>query len=332
MALCLMMATVTTRCSLNRLILKRNCYFRLPFKYDASNLRAADYPVIRGKQYSLKEVRGVVHDYINSYFYSINSHFATTCASTYCAVFGLHVPIMMDALAEGGDGNGAFDILESAMLGKENAATLDPSVFIDDNEWRKCAHFALHKKRVCIKEAKNGTATNKYNIDVVKRFVAGEELIVRANFGFSSEVRFDRMKKHQSCNCVDVNPMISVPKSMACPQAREEVKSVAKKSPTDSIGRRFLASAVGLATLVSVFFEVCHEEGRFLKNSVDILEGILSSSAASHVYFCEILQPAWDELGGEAVLISVLQPEIFKEHMRSSTDWYVRRVCNLDTN
>ena len=167
---------------------------------------------------------------------------------------------------------------------------------------------------------------------MVKRFVAGEELIARANCEFSSEVRFDRMKKQQSCNYDDVSPMISVPKSIACPPAREEVKSVANKSPTESIGRRFLASAVGLATLVSDPREVCHEEGRFLKIPADILEGILSSSAASHVYFREILQPAWDELGGEDVLISVLQPESLDEHMRSSTDWYVRRVCSLESN
>ena len=95
---------------------------------------------------------------------------------------------MMTALGKGGDGKGIFDILESATLGKKNSASLDPSIFIDDNEWRKSAHFGLHKKRACIKEAKKGTPKCKYNVDVLKRFVAGEELIVRANFGYSSEV------------------------------------------------------------------------------------------------------------------------------------------------
>ena len=39
----------------------------------------------------------------------------------------------------------------------------------------------------------------------------------------------------------------------------------------------------------------------------------------------------WDELGGEDVLISFLQAESLDEHMRSSTDRYVRRVCSLES-
>jgi hypothetical protein len=77
---------------------------------------------------------------------------------------------------------------------------------------------------------------------VLKRFIAGEELIVRANFGYSSEVRF-QAKRQQSCNYDDVAVMISVPQNSACPPLRkDDVKTATRKSPTDSLGRRFLAS------------------------------------------------------------------------------------------
>ena len=101
------------------------------------------------------------------------------------------------------------------------------------------------------------------------------------------------------------------------------------KSATESMGRRFLASAVGLATLVTEPSEVCREEGRFLKIPADILEGILSSSSASHIYFREILEVAWEEVGGEDRVVGTLQPESLDDHMKSSTDWYVGRVCGL---
>ena len=304
---------------------------RLPFKYDADNINRADCPTLRGKTYTLNEVREIVHDYIDSFFFGNDNYFATSCASTYCAFFGIHVAVMMVALGEGGDGKGLFDILEATMFNKGKAATLDPSIFIDDNEWRKSAHFGLHKKRVCIKEAKGASATNKYNVDVLKRFIVGEELIVRANFGFSTEVRFDRMKKQQSCNYDDVGVMISIPKCVALPQPKtDDSKTPGKqKSPTESLGRRFLASAVGLATLVTDPVQTCHDEGRFLKMPSDMLENVFASNVAAHVYFNEILQPAWNDLGDEAAIVGLLAPDALDAHMKSSCNWYVQRVCGI---
>ena len=98
-------------------------------------------------------------------------------------------------------------------------------------------------------------------------------------------------------------------------------------SHQQSLGRRFLASAVGLATLVSD--RSSHEEGRFLRVPSDILETVMSSSAATHVYFREILMPAWAEIGDENAIVSMLDPDNIYEHMKSSTDWYVARVSGL---
>ena len=120
-------------------------------------------------------------------------------------------------MGDGGDGKGLFDILESTLFGKENAAMLDPSIFVDDNEWRKSAHFGLHKRRVCIKETKKASGSCRYNVDVLEGFCVGEELTVRTNFGFSSEVRFDKMKKQEGCNYDGVGELISVPTCFAIP-------------------------------------------------------------------------------------------------------------------
>ena len=276
-------------------------------------------------------MRDVVHDFVDSYFYKNDNYFAVSCAYTYCAFYEIHVPSMAVALGEGGDGKGAFDILESATLGPENSATLDPSIFIDDNEWRKSAHFGLHKKRVCIKEAKKGTNPNKYNIDLLKRFIAGEELIVRANYGFSNVVRFHKMKKQQSANFDDVGAMVTVARSVACPAIKrageDNEKKPHKKASTESLGRRCLAAAVGLASLVTE--GVCHEEGRFLKMPSDILESVLASPAAAHVYFREILERVWFDMVDEAAIVATLDPDSLDDHMASSSKWYVDRVCGL---
>ena len=88
----------------------------------------------------------------------------------------------------------------------------------------------MHVYSFCIKEAKGGGGRAKYNMDVLKRFISGEELIVRANFGYSSEVRYDRMKKQQSCNYDDVGTMVAVPRSSTCP-------APAKGSAGDKTGK-----------------------------------------------------------------------------------------------
>ena len=308
---------------------QNNCYFRVPFKYEEANVTLADCPVIRGRQYSLSDVRKVVHDYIDSFFYKNDGYFVTSCASTYCAFFGIHVPVMMVAIGEGGDGKGAFDILESSLFGKQNSATLDPAIFVDDNEWRKSAHFGLHKKRVCIKESKTLSANVRINVDVLKRFIAGEEMIVRANFGFSSEVRFNKMKKQQSCNYDDVSPIMSLPRSVAAQDLEVRGEEAApRKSPTESVDRRYVTSAVGLATLVIDSKDVDHENGRFLKIASDILENILACPAGAHVYFREILQPTWDALGDTSAIVSTLEPENLDDHMKVSTRWYIQRLTN----
>ena len=160
------------------------------------------------------------------------------------------------------------------MLGKENAAVMDPNIFTDDNEWRKSAHFGLHKRRVCFKETKN---SKQFNLDVWKRFVVGEELIVRANFGFSAEVKFHGMKKQQSCQYDDVPLMkdlstVSRHKGAASSTDADAMKPKGK-DPTTSFARRVGGASLGKAQLVTDPEMVNHQEGRFLKGQPGSLGG-----------------------------------------------------------
>ena len=67
-------------------------------KYDLENIRSADLPVVKGKRLSSEEVRTLVRDYIESYFYGNDNYFAVSCMATYCAFYGLHVPAIQFAL------------------------------------------------------------------------------------------------------------------------------------------------------------------------------------------------------------------------------------------
>eukprot|EP00959_Pyramimonas_sp_CCMP1952_P166928 3488649-Pyramimonas_sp.AAC.1 len=137
------------------------------------------------------------------------------------------------------------------------------------------------------------------------------------------------MKKQQSCNCDDVSPIMLIPRSVAAQDLEVRGEEAApRKSPTESVDRRYLASAVGLATLVMDSQDVDHENGRFLKIASDILENILSCLAGAHVYFREILQPTWDALGGASATVSTLGPDNLDEHMKVSTRWCIQRLTN----
>ena len=61
---------------------------------------------------------------------------------------------MNHLVGDGGDGKGLLDILETALLGEENAATLEPNVFVESGEFRKSGHFAYNKLRVSTSESK----------------------------------------------------------------------------------------------------------------------------------------------------------------------------------
>ena len=312
---------------------ENNCYFKLPFNYHASNVRDSDCPELDGRQLTVEEVRQIVLTFIDSFFWDNDNYFATSCASTYCVFYGIHVPIILFALGEGGDGKGLFDILETTMLGAENAVALDPNIFTDDNEWRTSAHFGVHKRRVCFKECKGNTKC--FNLDVWKRFVVGEELIVRANFGFSTQVCYKPMKKQQSCQFDDVPPMKNLAHGAKPAAATEDEKpegaKTSHKKATDSFARRVLGAAVGKAQLVSSAEMVNHDEGRFLKGDSHSLEKILASPVAHHIYFREILEPTWNEYESPAEAARILDPETVDDTLQNSTQWLFQKLCGLTT-
>lgn len=307
---------------------ENNCYFKLPFPYDKKNLRQSDCPTVLGRRIKLNDVQTRLLDFIASFFYNNDHFFAASVASTYNAFYEIHVPVMIYPLGEGEDGKGLFDILETQMLGSDNAAVLDPNIFTDDNEWRKSAHFGLHKRRVCFKEIKD---SKTFNVDVWKRFIAGEELIVRANFGFSAEVKFRGMKKQQSCNYDDV-PVVKRISSGSGQSSVSAGNDSERKDPTHSFGRRVIAASVGLAKLVQTQGETCAEEGRFLKVPTEELEAILSCTAAHTIYFRDVLEPVWNEYEGLEDPVRTLDIAYADDNMKAATEWLQQRLCGTTVN
>ena len=78
-----------------------DCYFKLPFNYEAKSIRESDCLVILGRRLTVEEVRQVVIDFIDSFCNDNDGYFATSCASTYCAFYGIHVALIQFALGEG---------------------------------------------------------------------------------------------------------------------------------------------------------------------------------------------------------------------------------------
>ena len=100
-------------------------------------------------------------------------------------------------IGKGGDGKSLFALLEKSLLGEENFAILDNSIFLDRSEFRRSAHFGCNKIALRFQEF-----TNEKNIlsDLWKRMISGEEMDLRVNYGFTVKQRFDTSMKVQELN------------------------------------------------------------------------------------------------------------------------------------
>ena len=126
-----------------------------------------------------------------SMFWMNDGYFLVSVASLYCAFHRFQTGVMIHACGDGGDGKWLHAALETAVLDPENCATLEPNVFIEPGEFRKSGHFACNKMRVGIDECKG---RNTFEFDVWERFVVGDPIDVRCNFGQTVKMSFRGMK------------------------------------------------------------------------------------------------------------------------------------------
>jgi hypothetical protein len=159
---------------------ENNCYTALPYPRTP---KESDCP----PGMSIKDVRAFLDTFIKSHFWENDQYFATTVSSLYAAFHRLETGIMNNGVGDGGDGKGMFDIMQMAVVGENNSATLEPNVFIEPGEFRKSGHFAFAKLLVVINESKG---RSNFEYDIWKRFVVGEPIDVRCNFGQTVKMKF----------------------------------------------------------------------------------------------------------------------------------------------
>ena len=69
---------------------------------------------------------------------------------------GVPTEKMFYIVGPGGDSKGLVAALEQGVMGAENSARLDPSIFGGEEEFRRSAHFAIGKKDILFSEGRGG--------------------------------------------------------------------------------------------------------------------------------------------------------------------------------
>ena len=136
------------------------------------------------------------------------------------------------------------------MVGAENYAGLDFSVFTSRKEFRQSSHVAVGKRLVRIEEAAEDA---KMIPDQWKRFVTGGEFDLRENYSRTQKANFTGNMVRQEANYGSL-PTIE---KVALRQGADTV-------PPWHMERRGMMIEVGAATIVHDPAEVSHENGMFL--------------------------------------------------------------------
>ena len=225
---------------------KNNCYTALPYRLTP---REQDCP----EGMTISTMRQFLDTFITSHFWDNDDYFATTVASLYACFHRIETQIMHNGVGEGGDGKGMFDMLQQAVVGENNCATLEPNVFCEPTEFRKSGHFAFAKLLVVINESKGKT---QFEYDIWKRFVVGEPIDVRCNFGLTVKMKFKGMKRQQSINYTDIPKMVAT-KEKVLPK---------------NLCRRTLAAELGKAKLVGATGVADEAQGVFAKVPPNVME------------------------------------------------------------
>ena len=117
----------------------------------------------------------------------------------------------------------------------------------------KPGHFAFAKLLVVIDESEGNT---QFEYDIWKRFVVGEPVDVRCNFGQTVKMKFKGMKRQQSINYTDIPKMVAT-KEKVLPK---------------NLCRRTLAAELGKAKLVGATGVADEAQGVFAKVPPNVME------------------------------------------------------------
>jgi len=282
-----------------------NCYFRVHYNYEVCECDITE------DGWTLEMYMLELDLWISSQYYK-NEGFFTVKLMFYALAYN-SVTTGKEAfeVGEGGDGKGLEGIFESNIFG-DGFTTLDCGVFIDRTEWRRSAHFAWNMRCVRVQEM---DASGQFAADLWKRWVVGEKLDVRENYGKTSKKEFGISHKTQECN----------PESIPTIEKRSRIWSP-DEAVRKQIKRRIVACRMGKATLVTEPSEVDPPNGKFLLKSQDFMHWFLQSAITATLFFRHYLLPFMKEYTVKEMLRLLDNLGEISEDLDRFTTWMARRL------
>ena len=289
----------------------QNCYLKLPYK-----LNVSQNDIIR-EGYSLKDYVRKLNGFVQSYYYKSGSYLTLKLALLKLAINGVNTGKMIFLIGSGGDGKGMEAILDRNILGENNCTTLDCGIFTERLEFRRSGHFGWNKVAIRIQEFNND---RRIISDIWKRFVSGEDIDLRVNYGFTVKLSFGSSMKIQELNyeCI---PII------------EEKTSCTKNDEyCNQLKRRVICAKIGKGTLVHNPEEVNHEEGMFLYIPQDELEEFLSDKVTASLFFKYYCMPFFKKYSLDDCKKMVNNLDSIDNQLELDTVWLAKKLSGIDND
>ena len=225
---------------------------------------------------------------------------------------GIPTGKMVFEIGNGGDGKGMESILDSSLFGEDNFATLDCGIFTDRMEFRKSCHFGWNKRAIRIQEF---TKSKSIVSDIWKRFISGEPIDSRVNYGFTAKLSFGMSMKIQELNFENI-PVI-------------EEKSGNNLEYCNQLKRRVICAIVGKGTLVHDEDQVDRSAGRFLYIPQDELVGFLSDPLTASLYFKLYCIPFFKKYSVTQCKNMVNNLSLIDPQLETDTVWLAKNLSGV---
>ena len=279
-----------------------NCYLKLNYNYVFETAMRDD------PELDLEDIRRRLRLFLESVYFDNSHAYQLKLCFMHAAFKKVCASKMIFAIGSGGDGKGMEAILDRALFGDLASATLDCGVFLDRAEFRKSARFAWNMATVRIQEMDQ---KGHFHADIWKRFVVGEDIDCRVNYGFTSKRRFGESMKIQELN-YDHIPVIE--------EARDRTKCC------QQLQRRVACVRMGKGRFVVDPAEVDVENGIFLLIPQDELAAFLSSPITAAIYLREYCVPFFKETSLEEALQMINDVGSIHPDLQRDTLWLASRL------
>ena len=296
-----------------------NCYFRLPYKF---NVLQSD---ITMDGWSLSDYREMLDRVLRGMYYKNEHAWYVKLLAIMLAFKRVPCNKMIFVLGSGGDSKGTEARLEKGLMGSENSGKLDCGVFLDRSEFRKSGHFAFDKANVRIQECQ---ADSRFLADIWKRFVVGEEIDLRVNYGFTIQVSFSESMKVWELNYENI------------PVIEEKKRSTGGDPWCEQLRRRVLCLKYGQAKFVAK--DENEAEGKFLRIPPGELERFCNDPVTHSLLFKEYLFPFMKDHTIEEAAAALDDPASIAHELEADIAWLAQRLSgaplsredkeNLDTS